>query len=94
MFNALYCLLNPGDKVLIPSPYWVTYPELVKLCGGEPIFVPTNEKEGFKLKADILEPFIDDKVKALIINSPNNPTGSVYPKEDLEEIAQLAIKIT
>jgi aspartate aminotransferase len=92
LFNALYCLLNPGDKVLIPSPYWVTYPELVKLCGGEPIFVPTNEKEGFKLKADILEPFIDDKVKALIINSPNNPTGSVYPKEDLEEIAQLAIK--
>ena len=90
LFNALYCLVNSGDKVLIPTPYWVSYPELVKLCGGIPVFVPTHEIADFKLKAEDLKPFIDEKTKVLIINSPNNPTGSVYTKQDLEEIAQIA----
>jgi aspartate aminotransferase len=92
LFNALYCLLNPGDKVLIPEPYWVSYPELVKLCGGIPVFVPTTEESGFKLKAEAIIPLIDEKTKVLIINSPNNPTGSVYSKEDLEEIARIAVE--
>ncbi|MDK2878111.1 MAG: aspartate aminotransferase [Thermoanaerobacteraceae bacterium] len=90
LFNALYCLINPGEKVLIPSPYWVSYPELVKLCGGEPVFVNTKEEDDFQLKVEALKPLIDDKTKVLIINSPNNPTGSVYSKEDLKEIAKIA----
>jgi aspartate aminotransferase len=92
VFNALYCLIDPGYKVLIPSPYWVSYPEMVKLCGGIPIFVPTKEETDFKLKVDAIRALIDDKTKVLIINSPNNPTGSVYSKEDLKEIAQIAIE--
>lgn len=92
VFNALYCLIEPGYKVLIPSPYWVSYPEMVKLCGGIPVFVPTKEETDFKLKADAIRALIDDKTKVLIINSPNNPTGSVYSKEDLKEIAQIAIE--
>jgi aspartate aminotransferase len=91
LYNALFCLINPGDKVLIPSPYWVSFPEMVKLCGGIPVFVPTSSETGFMLKARDIKPYIDSDTKVLIINSPNNPTGSVYGKEDLESIAQLAI---
>lgn len=90
LFNILYCLLDPGDKVLIPAPYWVSYPELVKICGGTPVYIPTEESYNFRLKADVLESLIDKDTKAIIINSPNNPTGSVYLKEDLEEIAKIA----
>ncbi|MDD4568839.1 MAG: pyridoxal phosphate-dependent aminotransferase, partial [Tepidanaerobacteraceae bacterium] len=92
LYNALYCLIDPGDKVLIPSPYWVSYPEMVKLCGGIPVFVPMTEDNGFMLKASTLEQYIDNKTKILIINSPNNPCGSVYSKQDLKEISDLAIK--
>ncbi|TYP59850.1 pyridoxal phosphate-dependent aminotransferase [Thermosediminibacter litoriperuensis] len=92
LFNALYCLCDPGDEVLIPSPFWVSYPELVKLCGGTPVFVPTSESQDFKLKAEAIKPLITKKTKVLIINSPNNPTGSVYTREDLEEIAKLALE--
>jgi len=92
LYNALYCLIDPGDKVLIPSPYWVSYPEMVKLCGGIPVFVPTTENNNFILKADTLKKYIDKKTKILIINSPNNPCGSVYSKQDLEQIAKLAIE--
>ncbi|MCG0276543.1 MAG: pyridoxal phosphate-dependent aminotransferase [Thermosediminibacteraceae bacterium] len=92
IFNALYCLCDPGDEVLIPSPYWVSYPEIVKLCGGTPVFVPTLESQDFKLKAENIKPLITKKTKVLIINSPNNPTGSVYSREDLEEIAKLALE--
>ncbi|KXG75151.1 Aspartate aminotransferase [Fervidicola ferrireducens] len=92
LFNALYCLCDEGDEVLIPSPYWVSYPEIVKLCGGTPVFVPTFESQDFKLKVDNIKPLIDEKTKVLIINSPNNPTGSVYTREDLLEIAELALK--
>jgi aspartate aminotransferase len=92
LFNALYCLCDEGDEVLIPSPYWVSYPEIVKLCGGTPVFVPTFESQDFKLKVDNIKPLINEKTKVLIINSPNNPTGSVYTREDLLEIAELALK--
>jgi len=91
LYNALYCLLDEGDKVLIPSPYWVSYPEMVKLCGGIPVFVPTMQN-GFTLKANILEKYIDNRTKVLIINSPNNPCGCVYSKHDLEQIAKLVIE--
>jgi len=91
LFNALYCLIDAGDKVLIPSPYWVSYPEMVKLCGGIPVFVPTIE-DGFMLKADTLEKFIDNQTKVIIINSPNNPCGCVYSKQELEKIAKLAVE--
>lgn len=91
LFNALYCLLDPGDKVLIPSPYWVSYLEMVKLCGGIPVFVPTFEDD-FMLKPDTLKKYIDKQTKILIINSPNNPCGSVYSKQDLEEIAKLSVE--
>jgi len=90
LFNVLYSILDPGDKVLIPSPYWVTYPELVKICGGIPVFIPTRESEDFRLKADAIESLIDKDTKAIIVNSPNNPTGALYSKEDLEEIAKIA----
>lgn len=92
IYNALYCLIDQGDKVLIPSPYWVSYPEMVKLCGGISIFVPTTENNSFMLKAETLEKYIDEKTKVIIINSPNNPCGSVYSKQDLEQIAELAVK--
>lgn len=91
LFNALYCLIDEGDKVLIPSPYWVSYTEMVKLCGGIPVLVPTIE-DGFVLKADTLKNYIDKKTKVLMINSPNNPCGSVYSKQDLEQIAKLCIE--
>lgn len=91
IFNALYCLIDDGDRVLIPSPYWVSYPEMVKLCGGIPVFVPTIE-EGFMLKAETIEKIIDKQTKVLIINSPNNPCGCVYSKEDLQHIAELAVE--
>lgn len=92
LYNALYCLVNPGDEVLIPHPYWVSYPELVKLCGGTPVFVPTYEKDDFKMKKDVIEPLVTSKTKVIIVNSPNNPTGSVYSKKELEDIAELAIR--
>ncbi|MGB9812311.1 MAG: pyridoxal phosphate-dependent aminotransferase [Thermovenabulum sp.] len=92
LYNALYCLINPGDEVLIPHPYWVSYPELVKLCGGTPVFVPTYEEDDFKMKKEVIEPLITSKTKVIIVNSPNNPTGSVYSKEELEGIAELANK--
>jgi len=91
LFNALYSLIDEGDKVLIPSPYWVSYPEMVKLCGGVPVFVPTST-DSFILKAETLEKYIDEKTKVLIINSPNNPCGCVYSKQDLEQIAKVAIE--
>ncbi|KYO64510.1 pyridoxal phosphate-dependent aminotransferase [Thermovenabulum gondwanense] len=92
LYNALYCLVNPGDEVLIPHPYWVSYPELVKLCGGTPVFVPTYEKDDFKMKKDVIEPLITSKTRVIVVNSPNNPTGSVYSKKELEDIAELAIR--
>lgn len=91
LYNALFCLINPGDEVIIPSPYWATYPEIVKLCNGKPVFVPTNEEEDFKLKANALKSALTEKTKIIIINTPNNPTGSVYSIKDLVDIAELAL---
>lgn len=92
LFNALQAICNPGDEVIVPNPYWVSYPELVKLADATPVLVETPESNDFKYDIHTLEAAITSKTKAIIVNSPNNPTGTVYTKEDLAEIAKLAIK--
>ncbi len=88
--NALSAILNPEDEVLIPSPYWVSYPELVKLSDGVPILVKTGADSAYKITPEILEKYVTPKTKAIIINSPSNPTGSVYNRKELEGIAEFA----
>jgi aspartate aminotransferase len=94
--NALYlvfqALLNEGDEVLIPSPYWVSYPEQVKLAGGVPVFVEGHEINHFKVTVEQLKKSITDRTKALIINSPSNPTGMIYKKEELQAIGQFCLE--
>ncbi|MGL5152869.1 MAG: pyridoxal phosphate-dependent aminotransferase, partial [Clostridium sp.] len=88
--NTFMSILNPGDEVIIPIPYWVSYPELIKLSDGVPVFVETLEENSFKLTVEALEKVYTNKTKAIVLNSPNNPTGVVYTKEDLIEIAEFA----
>ena len=88
--NALMAILNPEDEVLIPVPYWVSYPELVKLADGVPVFVETSKENNYKYTLADLEKVTTDKTKAIIINSPNNPTGTIYNEEELLEIANFA----
>ncbi|MBZ9687883.1 pyridoxal phosphate-dependent aminotransferase [Clostridium estertheticum] len=88
--NVFQSILNPGDEVLIGVPYWVSYPELVKLADGEPVYVQTEEIHKFKLTIENLNRAITSKSKAIVLNSPNNPTGTVYSKEELIEIADFA----
>ncbi|MDI3312048.1 MAG: pyridoxal phosphate-dependent aminotransferase, partial [Thermoanaerobacterium sp.] len=92
IFNTLYAILNQGDEVIIPAPYWLSYPEMVKLANGVPVFINTEERNNFKITAGQLEEAINDKTKAIIINSPNNPTGAVYNEDELKNIASLAVK--
>ena len=92
LFNALSAIIDPGDEVLLPSPCWVSYPEMVQMAGGVPVMVKGDENNGFLASAETLEKFVTDKTKALIINSPNNPNGSVYTRDMLEKIARLAIE--
>lgn len=92
LYNIFQAILNPGDEVIIPTPYWVTYPELVKMGGGTPIFLDTKEENGFKIDITELEQAVTEKTKALIINSPGNPSGCVYSRKELEAIADLAVK--
>lgn len=91
IMNALFAILDKGDEVLIPSPYWVSYTEMVKLAGGVPVIVPTSEDTGFIADADLLSKYTTDRTKALMLNSPSNPTGAVYPKEVLQGIAEWAV---
>jgi aspartate aminotransferase len=88
--NVFEAILNPGDEVLIGIPYWVSYPELVKLADGKPIYIETEESNKFKLTIENLNKAITSKSKALVLNSPNNPTGTVYTIEELTEIADFA----
>jgi aspartate aminotransferase len=90
VFNTLLALVDPGDQVIIPAPYWVTFPQVVRLCGGEPVIVETDPEQGFRVTARQLEPFINEKTKALIINSPHNPTGAVVPAGEFFEICRMA----
>ncbi|HZH93978.1 MAG TPA: pyridoxal phosphate-dependent aminotransferase, partial [Tissierellaceae bacterium] len=92
LYNALMAILNPGDEVIFSIPYWVSYPELVMIAGGVPVKLPTKEENEFKFSSADLEAAKTDKTKAIIINSPSNPTGSVYSKEELQDIADWAVK--
>ena len=87
IYNALLATLNPGDEVLIPAPYWVSYPDMTLLAGGEPVFVTGEEKDGFKLRPEVLEAAITPRTKWLILNSPSNPTGAAYTRAELESLA-------
>lgn len=89
LYGALKALLNPGDEVILPAPYWVSYYELIKMMGGVPVVVETTEEDGFNLTPEHLRAAITDKTKALILNSPSNPTGMIYSREHLEAIAQV-----
>jgi len=90
IWNVFETILNPGDEVIIPKPYWVSYPELVRLADGVPVFAFGEEENGFKYSKHILENVISSKTKAILINSPNNPTGAVYGKDELAMIADFA----
>jgi len=92
LFIALSALLNPGDEVLIPSPCWLSYPEMVRMAGGVPILVPGQEENGFVVTADMLREHVTEKTKALILNSPNNPNGSVLSYDQMRAIADLAVE--
>lgn len=89
IYNALLASLNPGDEVIIPAPYWVSYPDMVTLAGGKPIIVECSEEDDFKITYHKLRQHITSKTKWLILNSPGNPTGMVYEKDELEEIAEI-----
>ncbi len=89
LFNLFQATINPGDEVIIPAPYWVTYPELVKYASGVPVTIDTDDQSGFKITADQLKAAITPKTKMLILTSPSNPTGSVYTKEELEALAEV-----
>lgn len=89
LFNVFQALIDTGDEVIIPSPYWVTYPELVTYSGGRNVFIETNEQNGFKITAESLRQAITSKTKALVLTTPSNPTGMVYTRQELESIAQV-----
>lgn len=90
IFNITQALLDPGDEVIIPVPYWVTYKDVVNYAGAKCVFVETDEASGFTFTADTIEPYFTDKTKLLIINSPSNPSGGVLSREDFERIYKLA----
>lgn len=92
LFNALSAILDPGDEVLLPSPCWVSYPEMVRMAGGVPVMVKGDEANGFLVDADALRPHVTERTKALILNSPNNPSGSVYSRALLEGVAALTVE--
>lgn len=89
-YNAILATCEPGDEVIIPSPYWVSYPDMVKLAGAEPVIVQTNERNGWKMTAAEFENAMTPRTKMVIINSPGNPTGAVYSREELEAIVEVA----
>jgi aspartate aminotransferase len=92
IFNVLLVLVNKDDEVLIPAPYWVSYPEMVNLCEGTPRFIKTSPKNNFKMTLEDLEKNINSKTRLLIINSPANPTGCVYTEDELREISKICVE--
>lgn len=92
LYNLAQAMIDEGDEVIIPAPYWVSYPPIVELAGGKPVIVPTSEEEGFKLQPEAFQKAITPKTRAVVINSPSNPTGSAYSKKELEEIAEVALR--
>ena len=91
LFNALMCSINPGDEVIIPAPYWVSYPDMVALAGGTPIIVEGKESNNLKVTSEDIKNKISEKTKWIIINSPSNPTGSSYTKNELEDLGNLLL---
>ncbi len=92
IFNALAATLNDGDEVIIPAPYWVSYPEMVQLCGGMPVTLTCGSSTGFKLTPEILEGAITCRTRWIILNSPSNPTGAVYTKSELQALGQVLLR--
>ncbi len=92
LFHAIYALVEDGDEVIIPAPFWFTYEEQVKICGGKPVIVNTKVENGYKITPQELENAITDKTVTIILNSPSNPTGAVYSKEELEGLAKVIEK--
>ena len=90
--NTILALVNPGDEVIIPAPYWVSYPQMVKLAGGVPVIVPAGIEQDFKVTANQLKVAITSKTKLIILCSPSNPTGSVYTKEELEALSKIVLE--
>ncbi len=89
LFNAFMATMNPGDEVVIPAPYWVSYPDMVLLCGGNPVFVPCTMEHNFKLQPEALEKAITPRTKWLILNSPSNPTGAAYTRAELQAVGDV-----
>ena len=92
LFNIIQVLADEGDEVLIPVPYWVSYPEMVKFAGATPKFIPTSEEKGFKITPQQLSSAINERSRLLILNSPSNPTGAVYTRDELQAIAALVVE--
>jgi aspartate aminotransferase len=92
IFNALMATLNPGDEVVIPVPYWVSYPEIVRLCGADPVFAVADASTGFKLSPEALEAAITPKTKWLLLNTPSNPTGAAYTAAELRGLADVLLR--
>lgn len=91
-YNLAQAILEPGDEVIIPAPYWVSYPDMVLLAGAEPVIIQANQAQRFKITPDQLETAITDKTKLLVINSPSNPTGSAYTSDELKALSEVLIK--
>jgi aspartate aminotransferase len=89
--NAIFATCQPGDEVIIPAPYWLSYPEMVRLAGADPVFVQTREENNWKMTPEEFEEAMTPRTKMVIINSPGNPTGSVYTREELEKLAEIAL---
>ena len=92
IYNAMMATLNEGDEVIVPAPYWVSYPDMVLLAGGKPVIMECNEKQGFKINPNDLEKYITPKTKWIILNSPSNPTGACYSEQDIKAIADILEK--
>ncbi len=92
LYNIMQALISDGDEVIIPTPYWVSYPDMVLLAGGKPVFLETSETKNFMFNVDELRSLVTDKTKAIVINSPSNPSGMVYDEDNLKAIADVAIE--
>lgn len=90
--NIFSAILNPGDEVIIPAPYWLSYPEIVKLADGVPVYIRGEKNQGYKVSAEQIEAACTEKTKAIVLNTPSNPTGMIYTREELEAIADVAVR--
>ncbi len=92
LYNVIQAIVNPGDEVIVPVPYWVSYPAIIELAGGTPVFLPSEAADNFAIDMDRLEEMVSDRTRAIILNSPSNPTGAVYDTESLKAVASLAVE--